>query len=208
MKEDNGMKKTSLFSYLNKQYTETYIVTGIIFLMCVKIVIIYVSYMLRNSVFPFNALSSMFYLLLQIAFVVGLIIISMRRIREHVFLDALLIYRIFKVFPLVYRTISKTILPLMLVMLFWILSQINQFYGIMYIAMFCSFLLFAINCVGVIDQLGRIKKMTEDISQGKREEISLKPSMYMDTKDIAQQLMNIDTMAAKSVGRKHEGRTS
>lgn len=192
MKKDNRVKKSSLFSYLEKQYIESYVFLGIIILMCVRVFNIYVSYMLRSSSFPFNALSSIGFALLQIAFVVGLIVIIVRRIRAHTFLDTFLIYRLFKISPLIYKTIAKIVFPLALVIFFWMLAQINSFYGIMNISIMLSLLLFIINCLGIIDQMGRIKNMINDMAEGKRDEITVRAGMYEDTKDITQQLTNID----------------
>jgi len=199
MNKANRAKSSFLISYLKEQYIEACIAIGVFFAACVRIVLYYISYLLWNTSFPFNAISSIFFSLLQIALIIAFVLMIVRRIKAHTFLDTLLVYRLLKAMPLIYKTVLKIIVPFILVMIFWVFSSMFSVYGYMIYAMIAAIFMSLISCFGVVDQFARVRQITKNIAQGEKNELEHTAGMYVDTKEMATELYHIDEGLKKAL---------
>lgn len=198
MNEPN--KKRGLMEYLKNQYLEFCLLVFVLFAVIIKSVFFLISYLLRNSLFPFNGPSSFVFLLLQFFLVALFIYLVSWRIKTKTFFEAFLIYRIIKSTPLAFKTLLLLIIPFFLILLFGMLLTVNiTMGGYTFIGFFFSVLLLLIISLGFVDQIARIKATVINISNGENTEEFNTDGLYLDTQEISKQLLNIDEGLKKAL---------
>ncbi len=183
------------------KYIEYCIIAAVFFAICVRIIFFIVSYMLRNTPFPFNAPSAFVFFMLQVAVFVVLIAVIIKRIITHTFLSTCLIYRIAKSTPIVYKSALMLIIPFLFMIIFSLLLMAGiTMDGYTMIGLTFSYALFIITSFGFVDQLARIKQMAANITQGENKDPQLTTTgMYLDAKEITKQLSHIDEGLQKAL---------